>query len=206
MLNTKSLIDIFALVISIMALGYTVFQHKQTVALQTSQTQKQEMLEISKSRPYFQIEFLKVDSEMDKGILLENVGSGPGVIYSFKYYVNESAYARGEFYNSWLRDEIRFKNKSCSNLIFSEENNCFEELNILTNGYVITPGENGKIFLLREEDNIYEKRISDDIANLIIEIEYKSLSPYDEEIYYLKYSENFLVNNVRVRNLKNEYE
>jgi hypothetical protein len=42
--------------------------------------------------------------------------------------------------------------------------------------------------------------------SVIIEIEYESISPFDDHIYYLRFCEAFTRNNIRDRNEKNVYE
>ncbi|QCW99940.1 hypothetical protein FGM00_07445 [Aggregatimonas sangjinii] len=195
----KGVIDVCALIIAAAALAYTIYQHKLSVVKEREQTERSIALENEKSRPYVQLEFLKADYEEMKGIIVYNIGHGPAKIESFKYSINEQDFQKKIFSSSWV-DKNRI-------LTFTKDSLQFEKLNTLPKDYVITVGKENKIFLLGDtSQNFYETLVRKDMENLIIEIEYSSLSSLDSTNYFVRYCENFISNNIRDKNEPNIYE
>ncbi|MCW5521189.1 hypothetical protein J1N09_15175 [Aureitalea sp. L0-47] len=195
----KLSIEILTIVIAAGALVYSVIEHQQTVKLQKAQTERAIQLELEKEKPYLQIVFRKIDSEKEKGLVLTNVGPGPARITSFRYFLDEFAFQNDSSLTSWLNDK--------SKLTFSKDTLLIEEINFLDNGYVVAPGRNNELYFLKQiAPKFYNTQAQKDMDNLIIEIEYKSLNPFDKATYFLRYCEKFKTNNIRDKELPNIYE
>lgn len=197
-LKLKNSVDVIAIILAAAALIYSVYEHNQTIKIQKIQTERAIKLELEKEKPYLQISFRKLDSELEKGIVMNNVGSGPARIISFKYYIDEDSFKKSKGLTSWL-DENGY-------LTFSKDTMMFEEINVFDNGYVQVSGRQNEIFFLKQIDSFYKSQARLDMEKLIIEIEYQSLNPFDTKIYYLRFCESFLINNIRNKDSLNEYE
>lgn len=187
----EKFLDIMALLIALAAF---------IVSFQQGNTQKK--LEVLNKQPLLNIEFIKADSQVTapmKGFLLKNQGFGPAIITSFKHYKNENAFQNGQSFHEWLNSD------GISHTILMPFR--FEEINVLNKGYVITNNTDGNIFILgTKQSNFFNTDTRKSMDSVIIEIEYKSISPFDTHIYYLRFCENFNENNLRERTHENIYE
>jgi hypothetical protein len=87
----KKFVDITAVVIATIA-----------VVVSINQANTQKKLEIINKQPLLNIEFIKADSEIEKGFVLRNVGFGPAIIKSFRFYNNQEDYEKNISYHEWL--------------------------------------------------------------------------------------------------------
>jgi hypothetical protein len=184
----EKFIDLMALFISTVA----VF-----ISIRQGTTQKR--LEILNKQPLLNIEFIKHDSsKIAKGLLVNNVGFGPAIVESFKIYLNNRDFNKKLAYSQWL--------DSSGNFIFPVEY-YFDDIVFLNPGYVLTTDPREPLYLLaKDTTRFYPLRSRQYMDSLIIEIEYKSISPFDNTMYYLRFCELFRENNIRDRKQKNLFE
>ncbi|WP_136465217.1 hypothetical protein [Flagellimonas onchidii] len=183
----RKFVDIMALVVAFIAV---------LISINQSKTQKE--IERINKQPLLQITFIKVDSETKKGFKLTNLGFGPAIIKSYRYYLNMEDYKNGTNEKSkWipaLESKLEF---------------IFEDINNLNENYVVGEKDSDKdVFLLgttakyTTSESIkpmmfFNSNTSKVMDNIVIEIEYTSMNPLDEYYYYLRYSENQFPNNYR---------
>lgn len=167
---SKKFVDIMALVVAIAA-----------VTISMVQVNMQREFERIKQQPVLSIEFHRVDSEPMKGFKLSNVGYGPAVIKSFKYYLNDSDFRDDSSHIQWNTNAPPFTELK------------FEKINYFTEGYIIAEKE---LFILgttasvRFVDNpisFYTSLTAKVMDSIIIEIEYTSMNPLDEYTYLLRF-------------------
>jgi hypothetical protein len=172
-------LDLAALFVAICALGVSFYQG--TV---------QSKLEVINKQPLLNIEFIKNDSEEEKGFKITNAGFGPAIITSFTIYNNENSRLNKKGYDMWLEN---------SNVRFYKDNKIyFHEINNLTNGYVMPTGSENSLFLLgTTESNFYNSLTAHFMNKVVIEIRYKSISYFDDKEYLLIFCENSSINNKR---------
>jgi len=176
-----------ALIVAIAAVVVTVIQGNT-----------QEKLEVVNKQPLLLIEYNKADSQEKKGFLLRNVGFGPAIIESFKFYRNQRDYDNNRSFHKWL--------DSIGNGVFPMEC-CFDDINFLNEGYVVTTDQNPALYLLGTDTSFfYNSSTAKYMDSVIIDIQYRSISPFDNNIYYLRYCENFVKNNIRRPSEKHVYE
>lgn len=176
---SEKFIDLMALLTAIGALTVSVWQ-----------CQTQERLQVLDKQPVLLIEFHKIHEDttkrdtIKKGLWISNVGFGPAEIVSYKVYKNREAYSA----NSSKTDILKAIGSELGLYVYE---------NVLTRGYVIKQGDG---FYLIQIDSVKEFNYSIErklVDSLILELKYKSLSPFDEEKYYLRYGELFIENNIR---------
>ncbi|MDJ1480643.1 hypothetical protein QNI16_09115 [Cytophagaceae bacterium YF14B1] len=190
----EHIVDLAALFVSILALVVSCSQQKD--------------IQIAEYRPLLVIEFLKKDSEPHKGIVLKNVGLGPALIQSFRYYKDESAWKAHKPDTSWIPTYES-----------SLAPYTFQDLTVLEPNYVI--GENQSLFLLGTDGQLlqpasdsasthntsfFNSVTAHHLESLIIEIEYKSIYAPDTQQYYLRFCERFVANNIFDPDMENSYE
>lgn len=179
-------VDLIALVVASIAIFISINQGK---------TQKE--FERINKQPLLNIEFIKVDNAYKKGFKLSNQGFGPAIVISFKYYLNKKDFENdSNSFQKWLpyiNDSLEYK---------------FEDINFLTEGYIIGQNESSKdIFLLGTTANthiseaypssFFDSNTAGFMEKLVIEIEYKSINPLDKYTYYLRFGENLKPSNHR---------
>lgn len=183
-------IDKAALATSIVAIVITllVFNYENN---------KSERIEIEQMRPYLSIEFNKADSEKMKGFLLRNVGNGAAEIQSFRYFRNRNELK--DTLTSWFPPNEKFL---LGNSFY------FEKINWFPPGHIILANERSDTYILGTSQDTSSKEGEKDVTfyyskekelmdEIIIEIEYRSLSQFDHSKYVLRYCENFKRNNMR---------
>lgn len=191
-LFVEKIIEIIAIVVSICAIS---------ISIQTTDRQRlfETRLEINNSKPQLIIEFNKSDSNDKVGLLLRNLGNGTARIQKFRYYLNLTAYQKKDSSFNWVQPDAR---------VFFPDPFYFEDINILTKGYLITATERSDLYLLGSEKHLwrdgrisvnpklfYETDTRKKIDSLIIEIAYESLNPFDSNTYFLRFCELCTIKN-----------
>lgn len=190
--NLNKALSIAAILIAAGTLGYSIYEHRQTVKSQNIQTERAVKLEIEKDKPHLQIVFRKIDSEKQKGFVLSNKGAGTAKIESFRYFLNREDLLRSRSKLNWLN-----KKNMPTFITDPNEKIFFEELNILKKGYVMSSGREDDLYLVGDTKyKFYNTQARKDMDNIIIMIEYKSLNPFDSSIYSLRYCENYNTPNI----------
>lgn len=196
----NKVIDIIAVLIAALALTYTIYQSSKNIKLQKEQTEYSIKLSLEKEKPFLQADFKKIDIEAYKGIVISNKGAGPAKILSFKYYLNQDDFNNTLSRTEWLEEGYRTFAKSTINKID------FEEFNFLTKEYVISPGKEGEIFLMRtSKKKFHDTQARKDIEKIILEIEYESLNSLDSNVYFLRYKEGKAFNNSQIKKKNQNY-
>lgn len=190
----KNILDIVAVIVACVAVYISVVQ---------GGTQK-EIERVSK-QPLLQIELTQANYEPLKGFRLSNLGFGPAIIKSFRFYLNEDEYLNhpDRHHEAWLptlTDSLGY---------------IFERINFLTTAYAIGEKDSNKdIYLLGTTAtqfsfgetefplNFFDSRTKHMLSNIIIEIEYTSMNPLDNYVYYLRYGENQKPSNYREQRTK----
>ena len=197
--KSKSWVDYVTIFIAISALGFSLYQFDQTVTRQENQTELEKKLEIEKVKPVLQITFRKADSEQERGFVVSNVGGGPALITSFKYYLDSLGFVKKDNLKSWL-NEYGYP-------FVTADTKDFSDWTILVEGHHIPPGKDNEIFLFKNNrKKFYNSQARKDLENVIVEIEYKSLTSLDDSTYYLLYCEKFEKNNQRDKNIYLKFE
>ena len=182
-------IDLLALVVSIVAIIVTFTQGSSQTKLAKASLQ-----------PHLTIELIKVDSEPKKGILLKNVGNGPAIITSFKYYKDRKDFENKISHQEWIYPGNKFMFEVDTTIIF-------QDINFLTEGYAVAHDPEKSLFLLgTNSGKFYDSPTAKSLEKIIIEIEYKSIIKKDKETYHLKFSESFISNNIADPEIKPKYE
>jgi len=197
----KLLIDWLGLIVAVVSLGLTgyIFQHSSKLNRDT---------EISQNRPLLNIEYFKNDSEEMYGLLVKNVGKGPAIIESFRYYANRSEFEDTASIprNSWSPE---------FETLWNNTNFWYDKLSTLVPGHVITPDQRSEVYLLgtralsynqiqegktsrTDRKSFYTSIDSKILDSVIVEIKYKSITSLDDSTYVLTYSESFVQNNTRI--------
>ncbi len=182
----KKFVDLMALFVATIAL---------IISIKQSDVQKE--IERVNKQPLLLIEYSKANYQKVKGFEIKNVGYGPAIIKSFKIYKNKVEKDKGLASDDWApflnTEMLQFK---------------FEYVNYLADGYIMGEKENdNKIHLLgtsgdelwNDEELIQYSgsKIDSILANIIIDIEYKSINPLDEYTYFLSFCENRKPSNYR---------
>jgi hypothetical protein len=180
-------VDIMALIIAIAA-----------VVVSVRQSETQTKIEILNKQPLLLLMLIRQEAPDDKnGFLLKNIGFGPALIKSFKYYDSQQEYKRGASHQKWPHP------KGYIGSVYV--NFDFTTANDLEQDDVIKLEET--LYLLGTRDILFPySKAADSMRGVIIEIEYKSLNPIDTTTYYLKFCDRFIVNNIRQRKTPNTYE
>jgi len=167
------------------------------IIISINQGISQKEFERINKQPLLNIEFIKVDDATKKGIRLSNLGFGPAIIKSFKYYLNEKDVGNAsKTYYKWLpriEDSLEFK---------------FEDINYLAEGNIIGEkdsnedifllGTSARIYLSKENPGtFYNSKTARFIAGIVIEIEYQSINPIDQYTYYLRFGDGLEPSNYR---------
>jgi hypothetical protein len=185
----EKFLDIMAIVVAVIA-----------IVISTNQGKSQNELTLSNWRPMLAMEYIKSDSAIEKGLLIKNVGFGPAIIQSFRYYRNEEDYQKKISYQEWLNDS----GFSRSGILLGFR---FVDINYFTRGYVLANRTEGDLFLLgTKANNYYGSDTDSSLQKVIVEIEYSSIASADKHTYYLRFCENFLSNNITDPDEKNIYE
>src|SRR5688500_10134040 len=159
--------DLIALIVAAIAVFVSV-----------KQGNTQRNLTIANWQPQLVIEYIKTNYEIKKGFLLKNVGFGPAVIASFKYFRNEKEYDANIGYMEWLNE----KGYSKSGILLGVP---FEDVNYLTRGYVLSNKTEDNLFLLGTRDSLfYNSPTAQSLDSVIIEITYKGITQADKNTYY----------------------
>lgn len=204
-------IDKAGLIIALISLALAWYGFDHSVKSSEKQNEIAIEVEIAQHRPMLYMEFNKVDSYEDNGLVLKNIGNGTAIIKDYKYYFDKDELKTSPGHQSWLTDNgvLRFQHK------FD-----YEKITMLVPGTAVLFNENGIDLLatrgyLRgeqkkpgnyKEESFYFSDERKTIEKIIVEIEYKSLSQFDDSTYFLRFSESFVQNNIRDRNISPIYE